>query len=64
MPLNLSPAPRDNLTKQQKAEMQAAVFGLKATISDEDISFTQRLLAQDIKQEIYDTSSGNHRSGR
>ncbi len=61
MPLNLAVGPRNRLTKQQKAECTAAVYGLKATITDEDINFTQRLLAQ---QENNDTIDGNYPTRR
>ncbi len=47
MPLNLSSRqPRNTLTKQQKAEQEASVRGLKVTITPEDVDFAQRLIAQ------------------
>ncbi len=55
MPLNLAVPPRNRLTKQQKADCQAAVYGLKATITEEDVSFTQRILALDKSKENDDT---------
>lgn len=55
MPLNLAVGVRNNLNKQQKAECEAACYGLKASITDEDISFTQRILALDKSKEKDDT---------
>lgn len=55
MPLNLGVGIRNTLTKQQKADCEAAVYGLKARITDEDVSFAQRILALDKSKENDDT---------
>lgn len=49
--LNIGPTPqRNSLTKQQKAECEAAARGLKSAITEDDIRFTRRLLAQKEKE--------------